>query len=179
MSKPTTQEYREAVMLLGAGIELTGGDVKQLARLLTHAAELSTRVVLAESRVYNLAERMERMKQSTDRDDLIDTIQKLQDDLVGALANWTLCREDRDQAKQWLESTRRQFAIAERQIAAVRKVLKHTGKHPESCPKGVGIGLYKPPANAVCDCGIDALLDAPPSEPATLNELLAPNEIDR
>lgn len=43
-------------------------------------------------------------------------------------------------------------------IQALRVVIGATGKHPSSCPKGVGIGLYRPPANAKCNCGIDAAL---------------------
>ena len=37
-------------------------------------------------------------------------------------------------------------------------VVSRYAKHPPSCPKGVGVGFYKPPAGAACDCGIDAVL---------------------
>ena len=47
-------------------------------------------------------------------------------------------------------------ALARRLLAA----LEQNGKHPDSCPKGVGIGLYKPPTDARCDCGIDAAIAA-------------------
>ena len=43
-------------------------------------------------------------------------------------------------------------------LRKMEKALRAHGKHPESCPKGVGIGYYKPPADARCDCGIDAAL---------------------
>lgn len=47
---------------------------------------------------------------------------------------------------------------AEALVIRLREVLRARGVHPESCPKGVGIGYYKPPADAVCNCGIDAAL---------------------
>lgn len=48
----------------------------------------------------------------------------------------------------------------EQAVKTARDVVEHTGVHPSSCPKGVGISLYKPPADAVCRCGIDAVLSA-------------------
>ena len=42
------------------------------------------------------------------------------------------------------------------------KALEKYGKHPDSCPKGVGIGYYKPPDDAKCNCGIDASITVKP-----------------
>jgi hypothetical protein len=48
---------------------------------------------------------------------------------------------------------------AEAEAGALRAALEKYGKHPDWCQKGVGVGVYKPPINARCDCGIDAALD--------------------
>lgn len=49
-------------------------------------------------------------------------------------------------------------AAAESRLRAVEQALREHGRHPASCPKGVGVGYYKPPADAECHCGIDAAL---------------------
>lgn len=81
-------------------------------------------------------------------------------------------RERMQQAEQVLETEREWRVIADKQasglfmqsfergqrVATLTQALKDYGQHPASCPKGVGIGYYKPPANAVCNCGIDAAL---------------------
>jgi septal ring factor EnvC (AmiA/AmiB activator) len=45
-------------------------------------------------------------------------------------------------------------------LSAANATICRIGKHPSSCPKGVGIGYYVPPADAVCNCGFDAALEA-------------------
>jgi len=56
-----------------------------------------------------------------------------------------------------------QYAELAAQNEALREALAKYAKHPDSCPKGVGIGIYKPPRDARCDCGIAAALAATPS----------------
>jgi len=46
----------------------------------------------------------------------------------------------------------------------MREALVKWGKHPATCPKGVGLGYYVPRVDAVCNCGIDAAL-SPPRQP--------------
>ncbi len=50
----------------------------------------------------------------------------------------------------------------ESKLADAVKALEKYGKHPDSCPKGVGIGYYKPPDDAKCNCGIDASITVKP-----------------
>lgn len=46
---------------------------------------------------------------------------------------------------------------AESSLRSMREALQHA-KHPAGCPKGVGVGWYRPAFDAVCNCGIDAAL---------------------
>ncbi len=55
---------------------------------------------------------------------------------------------------------------AQTELARLRVALTQHGQHPASCPKGVGVGWYKPRADAVCDCGIDAALTPSHQEPS-------------
>lgn len=58
---------------------------------------------------------------------------------------------------QWSNAEARVQEL-EREVAELKGVVKLRGVHPSTCPKGIGIGYYKPPANAVCNCGIDPVL---------------------
>lgn len=71
-----------------------------------------------------------------------------------------------DAAEAENKTLRAQLEKAQSVNRIIRAVLSEHGKHPASCPKGVGIGLYRPPAAAVCMCGIDAVLKPLPSEAA-------------
>lgn len=56
--------------------------------------------------------------------------------------------------------------IAERDVLnLVLHTLSQYANHPPTCPKGTGIGYYKPEANAICICGIDAARALIPKEP--------------
>ncbi len=50
------------------------------------------------------------------------------------------------------------LAASRRREQQLRDSLKAVGRHPSSCPKGVGIGHYTPPLDAICGCGLDAAL---------------------
>jgi hypothetical protein len=43
-------------------------------------------------------------------------------------------------------------------IVGLKEHVRKHAKHPETCPKGVGIGHYKPAPDAVCTCGFDELI---------------------
>jgi hypothetical protein len=46
-----------------------------------------------------------------------------------------------------------------RREVQLRALIQCFAKHPSSCPKGVGVGHYVPPADAVCSCGIDEAIN--------------------
>lgn len=95
-----------------------------------------------------------------------------------AEAQLTVAEQDRDEARTAAAQWRDQLAAnivhrndalkhrdaAEQREARLREALERYGKHPASCPKGTGIGYYVPPADAVCDCGIDAALFPSPKD---------------
>jgi hypothetical protein len=72
---------------------------------------------------------------------------------IHALANWL--NGSADPRDMRCRDVLREAAAT---VARLEGALREHGKHPASCPKGVGVGYYRPPGDAVCNCGIDAAL---------------------
>lgn len=75
-----------------------------------------------------------------------------------------LCTEHAEDAIQLrnkqLEKAEEAITVLQQAMQRNAEILARVGKHPSNCPRGVGIGLYVPPVDAKCTCGLSDALEA-------------------